>query len=186
MEGRHFDIRPAQPEDSLAIGQIRVGNWAEQYTGLEDVDPQWIDEQATRIKSPEEADRRAEYISEALAPGAGNFWRVAEIPNNPDEVVGYIEVRKYEDGRQELHSIHLADGHRGEGIGQELLDAADGWLDEDKPTFLDVATDNDAAQRFYERNGYTKTGETYDYGPLNMTRMERDPAAEPNNPPKEA
>ncbi len=69
------------------------------------------------------------------------------------------EAARPQDG--ELKRIYLLNAAQGLGGGRALYDAAIGWLDRDGPRtiWLGVWSGNDKAQRFYEKNGFSKAGE---------------------------
>jgi ribosomal protein S18 acetylase RimI-like enzyme len=72
--------------------------------------------------------------------------------------------------------LHVSSEVRGLGVGQALIDAVRSeWFDPNADTFLDVAADNEAGQRFYSRppNDYEFTGHTFFYGPIAMLQMIR-------------
>jgi ribosomal protein S18 acetylase RimI-like enzyme len=55
-----------------------------------------------------------------------------------------------------VENIYVAPAHRDEGVGSELLAAAESALVADgaEVVVLDVMADNEAARRFYDRHGY--------------------------------
>ncbi|WP_308011039.1 GNAT family N-acetyltransferase [Streptomyces sp. AC495_CC817] len=58
--------------------------------------------------------------------------------------------------------VYVADGHRGAGIIDALLDAAAEWSREQglRELVLEVHVDNDRAQAVYSRSGFVRTGVT--------------------------
>ena len=62
-------------------------------------------------------------------------------------------------GSPYIASIATIAAVRGQGVGSELLDAAERWLPEARHMFLCVSSFNTRAQQFYERRGYVKVGE---------------------------
>jgi ribosomal protein S18 acetylase RimI-like enzyme len=174
MTERLYEIVPAQPEDAYAIQIVRAEGWYEQYGSLPGIDAAWIDGQISRIKSAASVGKRAKAIAESSNPDARDFCRVARLALG-NKIVGFVDARKLDDRGQEVHSIHIADGYRGQGIGQALMDAAHMWFDPRQPAFLDVAQGNHRAQAFYKRksNKYTPAGYIYNFEQLGMMRMER-------------
>jgi len=170
-----YEIVPARPEDAEAIGNLRAESWDEQYGSLPGLDADWIEKQVARITSDASREQRTDAIAESSRPGARNFWRVARLA--PDQtIVGFVDARRLDEGRQELHSIHVAAGYRSHGIGQALMNTAHIWFDPHAPVFLDVARDNHRALDFYMRssNDYHPTGYIYTYEQLGMMRMQRE------------
>ena len=60
-----------------------------------------------------------------------------------------------------LDDVFVADGFRGQGVGQSMLRALETQLRKEKVKRIDTAvvTDNDGAARFYARMGYRELGE---------------------------
>ena len=171
-----YEISPARLEDTEVIGKLRAENWYEQYNGVQGIDPEWVSIQTERTLNPANTEQRAKAVAESQQPNAHNFWRVVR-PTLGSAVVGFVHASKLDDGSQELHSLHVANGHRDHGIGQVLVDAAHEWFDQNVPVFLDVARDNHRAQAFYKRepNSYYPTDHTYTFELLSMIRLQRDP-----------
>lgn len=170
-------IEPARPEDAEAIALLRLGNWVDEYGDQPEVSKEWLAEQSDRMTNPGAVADRAHWIEVSNVEGAPNFYRVARVAGG-GAIAGYVEARNNSgDGRneQELRSVHLRPDYRGQGIGSQLLDAADAWFDPCKPDFLDVFSRNDAAQRLYVRRGYKehRLEENYSYNGLPMWRMRR-------------
>lgn len=102
-------------------------------------------------------DDREAFLQEYFGPAAG-FW-MASMPgeNGPGEIVGCIALRSLEPGvSAEIKRMYLRPSHRGTGIAQKLLEAAEGfarargyqWI------YLDTSDEMLAAARLYQRNGY--------------------------------
>jgi phosphinothricin acetyltransferase len=79
------------------------------------------------------------------------------------------------------HSVHVADGHRGQGIGQELLDAVVTEARRTGRHQLVAAIDgsNEGSIRFHQRNGFRIVGELAAVGrkwgrPVDLVLMQRD------------
>lgn len=67
-------------------------------------------------------------------------------------------------GSPYVKSIAVADGHRGRGIGAQLMQFAEElFLGKAKHIFLCVSSFNIRARRFYELHGYRAVGEFKDY-----------------------
>jgi [ribosomal protein S18]-alanine N-acetyltransferase len=63
-----------------------------------------------------------------------------------------------------IRSIAVAPGHRGEGIGTQLMAFAESRIFEGSPNaFLCVTSFNERARAFYERLGYQYVGELADF-----------------------
>jgi len=96
-----------------------------------------------------------------------NVFFLALVENVP---VGFAKVKKYSLNDQiesiaqmELQKIYVLSYYHGSGAGQALLDAVVDLACKVQPDFLwlDTHVSNNKAIRFYERNGFKKSGEYY-------------------------
>jgi ribosomal protein S18 acetylase RimI-like enzyme len=104
--------------------------------------------------------RRAQYLEVLAVPGS--FILVAR---RGEHLIGYAMVdiqegdETYTTGERqaEIYTLAVLPGERERGVGAALMDEADRRLLADGVTDVFVATmhGNDAAQRFYERRGFT-------------------------------
>jgi ribosomal protein S18 acetylase RimI-like enzyme len=143
-------IRDGSVEDAGAIARVQVASWRDAFRGLlpDDYLDVIVDE-----------DDRAGYWAETLAAlPEGAAVLVAE---EGDDVVGFVHAgpgKEAADG--ELSAMHVVPALRRRGIGFDLHDAAlrrlrrAGFSDAE----LWLLRGNDAAQRFYERQGWHADG----------------------------
>jgi GNAT superfamily N-acetyltransferase len=89
------------------------------------------------------------------------------VATQEKKIVGFIGVAVQNDfiigTRGIILGLVIADGHRNEGIGAELLDAAEAWaFDRGARTIL-VRSNviRDRAHKFYERQGYRRIKSQY-------------------------
>ncbi len=62
----------------------------------------------------------------------------------------------------EIKRLYVADAHQGAGLGGALFKRGFDWLRESyRDLYLSVFSENDGAQRFYARAGFTKIGEHF-------------------------
>jgi ribosomal protein S18 acetylase RimI-like enzyme len=66
-------------------------------------------------------------------------------------------------GSPYIASIAVIAAVRGQGVGSELLDAAERWFPKARHMFLCVSSFNTRARKLYKRRGYTRVGEFPDY-----------------------
>ncbi|MFC4448345.1 GNAT family N-acetyltransferase [Halorussus aquaticus] len=107
------------------------------------------------------ADANRSAIREAIAQSA-IADELLVVRTETDDIVGFvtfgIESGNYEQDvtRGVVQNIFVVPERRGEGIGSELLRAAERRLAESgaDALALEVMADNDAARRFYRRHGY--------------------------------
>lgn len=89
-------------------------------------------------------------------------WISALVAEADGSLIGYailVPMYRAGEGRRgmDLHHLFVADGHRGNGIGQHLVDRARDHALKAGCDFLSVsaATGNFAAHRFYEHMDFT-------------------------------
>jgi len=74
------------------------------------------------------------------------------------EVAGAVALKKHDDGRYELTKMAVDTKFRGNGVGQHLMTAIEGYAKDEMGLdylFLLSNTKNEAALRLYARNGWT-------------------------------
>lgn len=81
-----------------------------------------------------------------------------------DELIGVLDFKLAEPGPFDarLGLLLLGEGHRGQGLGSWALRIWEEWLRRATPTeavVLTVLAQNHAAQRFFQRHGYSYTGQ---------------------------
>lgn len=85
----------------------------------------------------------------------GNFW-IAKMDN---EIIGTISLLDIGDHKGALRKMFVSKNYRGQewGVGQKLLNTLLDWAKnkEFKKIFLGTTEKFIAAQRFYEKNGFT-------------------------------
>jgi ribosomal protein S18 acetylase RimI-like enzyme len=88
---------------------------------------------------------------------AGPWWLARE----DGAVVGLVAGYRTDDGVRHLVSMWVDAAHRGTGAAVRLVEAVCRWAADDggRVVSLWVADGNDRARRFYERLGFTGTGE---------------------------
>ena len=139
-----LQLRPARPEDALAIATVRVRGWRETYTFL-----------SAQLLASMDPAAREEQLRDQIELGIGTFV-VAEVDG---EVRGFaVAGPPAEDDAPrdlELAMIYQVASMHGTGSGQALLEAVIGT----EPAFLWTAELNPRAHSFYRRNGFEADGE---------------------------
>lgn len=131
-------VRTASAADAEAIETVRVRGWQEAYRGI--VPDSYLSAMVVDV------DRRRERMAD---PAVSTFVAV-----EGDEVLGMAVCGPSRDGLdgQELYALYVDPGSWRTGVGSALLEACD------DVRVLWVLADNDRAQAFYARFGFTADG----------------------------
>lgn len=135
-------IRPAVPDDALAVARIHVRAWQFGYAGL--LPAEYLD-------SLRAEDRAARYtFGVAGAPATS-------VATDGDTIVGFVTIKD-----DELAALHVDPDAWRRGIGSALVTHARAELAASGVTraWLWVLAGNTRAQKFYARDGWVATTET--------------------------
>lgn len=137
MADQQIHLRRALPEDAPAIGEIWRTGWDDGHLG--------------HVPADLAAVRHAESFG-ARAAQRVDDTTVAVVGG---EVAGFVMVVA-----NEVEQVYVAGHHRGEGVADVLLTAAEQQiLDAGHATaWLAVVAGNARARRFYERRGWSDAG----------------------------
>jgi GNAT superfamily N-acetyltransferase len=146
-------LRPAGPEDALAVAELHYLSWVGTYG------PLLRPGQADLLRLSE----RAEHWQGLLRERSRN--RGALVAVRANRVVGLVEWEIEPKGDLavgEVHAIHVAAEEQGRGVGTVLLAAAVDAMRSlgVRRVVLWVLDANAAARRFYERHGWVWDGTT--------------------------
>ncbi|PSK65724.1 Mycothiol acetyltransferase [Micromonospora sp. MH33] len=150
-----ISLRPATEADLMAVGALHQQSRVAAYSSF-------LPAEALADPTPEAMGR---YWTERVVwEGADHRMTVAE---RDGRVVGFSYLGPDDAGDPAtglLNAIHLEPAERGRGTGRALMvDALDAMRDRGwSRAALWVLRDNAAARRFYERGGWTATGEQRD------------------------
>jgi len=135
------DLRRAEVEDESAIAEIWHSGWSDGHLG--------------RVPAELVAVRHVGTFRARAAERIGDTT-VAVVRG---EVAGFVMVVA-----DEVEQVYVARDHRGSGVADVLLDAAEQQIrDAGQPrAWLAVVPGNDRALRFYKRHGWSDTG-LFDY-----------------------
>ncbi|HVB37177.1 MAG TPA: GNAT family N-acetyltransferase [Vicinamibacterales bacterium] len=148
-----FGIRPATPEDAVAIAHVHVAAWQDTYAGI--LPASFL----ARLSVHEDTRRWQQLIADRTR---GLFVRVSTA--RPDGIVGFAVggpnrrgVRAYVG---ELQAIYLRRSHQRQGIGTALTGAvADELAARDMSSMIVWAlAKNDLARQFYRALGGRPAG----------------------------
>jgi ribosomal protein S18 acetylase RimI-like enzyme len=151
-----FTIRRALATDAAALALITERTFTETFGHL--YPPEDLAEYLAKHCRPDSCGKLLE------DPKVG-AWLIGADGDAP---VGYatagpckLPVENREPNAGEVRQLYVLSTHQNQQLGAKLLDAALGWLTEQKfsPLYIGVWSQNYGAQRFYGRYGFTKVGE---------------------------
>lgn len=135
-------IRAASPDDARALAEVHVATWQRAYR----------DDFPERFLQNLDVDRRTEWFRSQIARGAGLL-----VAESSDEVAGFCFFGESSDGGWgEVFAIYVHPDHWGQGLGRDLLEAAEEeirLLGFDR-MLLWVLESNERARDFYMRQGW--------------------------------
>jgi ribosomal protein S18 acetylase RimI-like enzyme len=137
-------IRPALERDLPLIGALARRIWPVCFAGI--LTPEQIANMLERIYAPDNLMREVK--------SGHRFWIAADH----GEPVGYISAYK-EKGAIWIKKLYLDASAQGKGIGARMVEAAVASFLPAREMRLLVHRENLPAQRFYDRLGFTRSGE---------------------------
>jgi ribosomal protein S18 acetylase RimI-like enzyme len=131
-------IRPAERADAPALAELM-----------------------TQLRYPTSA-AEMERRLESILPNERFKTFVAEVDDCVSGMIGASATESYEhnDSTGRIVALVVSEEARRGGIGRELVRAAEQWFAENGISRISLTTrlDREAAHRFYEASGYTRTG----------------------------
>jgi ribosomal protein S18 acetylase RimI-like enzyme len=152
-------IRAADTGDAPALARLAAETFVETFGHLyapEDLDA-FLE------------DARSEAVYALLLDDDGVF--VALVSADDGRPVGYVvagrcklPVPALEPEAGEVRELYVLESHQGRRLGTRLLETALDWLERRgrSPLYVGVFSENEGAQRLYQRYGFEKVGE-YDF-----------------------
>ncbi len=135
-------VRIAFSKDADVIGEVHSSAWKSAYRGI--IPDSFID-------SDTAAKRKNEFL-DSIKDDKCTYFLLEES----DQPVGIVKTREANNGL-EIESIYILSEFRGKGLGRQFIDFI---KVKRSGIFLWVLEANTNARRFYEKNGFTPTGET--------------------------
>ena len=142
-------LRPAVPDDAMAVARVHVRAWQVAYRGL-------MPEDHLAGLRPEERARRYDFA------GGDPARPRTMVAVEADTILGFATISSARDedavGRGELCALYVEPDCWGRGIGQALASAARGDLSRQGFTkaVLWVVAGNTRAERFYRADGWAR------------------------------
>jgi ribosomal protein S18 acetylase RimI-like enzyme len=140
-----FEVRRAHPPDAVAFAEFMRAAWREAgpdapgFTGATDA----VIDEITQ--------------TDAVVERMTGSGRTMHLAWHVDRVVGFSAMRRIDDDRTELAGIIVSRDCAGRGVGRSLVAASleDAASEGFSTAIVRTECDNDAAQAFYERLGFS-------------------------------
>ena len=146
-----YAIRPATPDDAIAIRRMQAQSWRDTYVNpAAGVSEAWIQRQTAQWFTPEQLAELHQTIRHICADTEHNLYQVALLDG---QVVGFIHASRTADGKQQLNRLYTARHTHGTGLAQQLMARADQWFGRGD-VMLEVVAYNTRAIRFYHKAGF--------------------------------
>lgn len=147
---RQFSLEELRLEDVPAMRKMHAKSWLATYPNdAAGVSREWVEERVAAWLTDEELAKSKEYFRD-ITQNPDHFYRVAR---DQDRVVGLVHASRI-DGHQELHALYIDEDYYGNGLAQELIDAALQHFDMSQDIELQVAAYNERAKSFYRKYGF--------------------------------
>lgn len=145
-------IRRATRSDADAIAAVHVRSWQEAYAGIVPAEHlQSLDPKRWAVRWADFLERGpADRVLTWVAVTGANLIGFASVGPARDE-----DARPAE---REIYSIYLDPGTWGRGVARELIRTVIADAGDRTPLSLWVLADNERAQHFYRRHGFTPDG----------------------------
>lgn len=138
-------IRPATISDATRIAEINYKTWLATYVNEE----LGLTAEYLRDRKPPNQSRIAK-TQEKLQNAKLPCW-VAEVDG---EVIGYSMPWVDDQGRNRLGGLYILPGFHGRGIGSTLIKKTIANYPAEEKVYLETATYNEKAIRFYQKHGF--------------------------------
>lgn len=145
-------IRPALVSDAAAIADVHVRSWQRAYAGI--VPDEYLAGLDSAQRTPVWAENLRhgpdDHVLTWVAESAGRIVGFATLGPGRDEDAGR--------GDREIYSIYLEPEQWGRGVARELMRTVVAEAGGSTRIMLWVLAENERAQHFYRRNGFTPDG----------------------------
>lgn len=149
------EVRSMLPTDVIGAQEVFKQAWLATYPNEEaGITREDIEDHFADYLAPERIQGRVDKLNDLPE---GEYRLVASAG---PEVVGVCFAEQAE-GRNTIRTLYVLPAYQRKGIGSLLLREAIRRLGSEKDTYVDVATYNESARLFYERNGFAETGHRF-------------------------
>lgn len=93
-----------------------------------------------------------------------------------DQIIGTVSGARCGNGEGHLRGMAVLPEYQSSGVAQDLLAAIEHWLKENgcNRVTLDTTLPLDRAMKFYEKNGYERSGRTTDFFGMTLIEYAKD------------
>lgn len=155
------EIRETVPEDAAKICRLYKETWLATYPNkAAGISYEDVLDKVKDWDKPAYVEDTAKHIQTADSAHVKNLVAVSN-----GKIIGNTRVYKDRENDMfqgqpcnKLQTIYVLPEHHGSGVAQKLFDQAIDWLGNEKPIVLEVASYNERAKAFYEKNGFKVAG----------------------------
>lgn len=145
-------IRPTALEDIPSLRAMQAASWRATYPNdAAGVTTDWVLRRTALWVTSEGYEKSRQHFKDVL----NNQHHQHLVAVVQDKVVGLVHASKI-GGKHSLEALYVDSHYYGSGVAQQLMDRAMEWLGGAMPVSLEVASYNQRAIRYYEKNGFKK------------------------------
>lgn len=165
-------LHRAGPDDAARIARFHLRIWQQTYAGIAPPEAVRVLDQAHRLRQWQVTLANREPGHAVWLAEAGDAPGARARTGDGDRILGLVACRPPAapifQGLGEITYLYVDAGHRGQGLGRQMLDMAMTHLRDlgFEGVALAVVRQNRAARRFYRRLGGTETHHFSDPGPV--------------------
>lgn len=145
-------IRTATPKDAKGIREVQYKAWLKTYP--DEGMGVTTDDVEDRFKDAFSDEKIKEREMRIFNKKDNEQYFVGELG---DQIIGFCHIKK-SDERNQIMAIYVLPGHQGKGVGKSLWRETSLFIDNDKDIFVELASYNTQAMKFYKNLGFVDTG----------------------------
>ncbi len=149
-------------EEAQLISDVHRQSWHETYDGIlprEKIEEMLSQSEPTQIWHFQE-------VANGNRPE--HFLLVAK--NEKKEIIGFSDIR-FDGEYAEIKAIYIIREYQRKSIGSEMMKKSFLWLKKPVQTGVDIVVENRPAIHFFEKHGFTSTGNMESIGGINIVSL---------------
>lgn len=151
----NIKIVDATPQDVFGIRDVQRITWIDTYPNPElGITKEDVESEFSKDDT-EEGKRKIESWNKRYSDPNQHRW----IAKNGEKIVGFCVAYK-EESNNRIWAIYVIPSLQGKGLGRKLMEKALAWLGNDRDIYINLASYNTKALKFYEKFGFIKTGKS--------------------------